>query len=405
MSKSKLNFPDRVQLTALLAALSTALVCPGCGGKTPGASPPGGPPEVGVLTISAQPVPLTLDLPGRTAALRIAEVRARVNGIVVKRFFREGAEVKEGEVLYQIDPAPYEAALKNAQGTLARAEANVAATRAQAERCKKLMASRAVSQQDYDAALASFQSYEADVISGKGAVHSAQINLGYTRVTSPISGRIGISQVTEGAYVQSSAANLLATVQEMDQMYDDVTQASSELLRLKRDLASGRLKSAGSGKARVWLIMDDGSTYGEEGTLQLADVTVNLMTSTVTVRAIFPNPKDEILPGMFVRARLEEGITPNAILIPQLAVTRNQKGEPTVMVVGAGDTAELRVVKTDRAVENQWLVSEGLKPGDRLIVDNLQRLRPGAAVKPVPAKLSPAFLASAGASPGEAASN
>jgi membrane fusion protein (multidrug efflux system) len=347
-----------------------------------------------VITVVAAPLALTQDLPGRTSAFHVAEVRARVSGIVEKRLFEEGGEVKQGQVLYQIDPAPYQASLKSAQGTLARAEANVASTRAQEERYRTLLADHAVSKQDYDNAVASFKGYEADVVSGQAGVQTAEINLGYTQVVSPITGRIGISQVTEGAYVQESAATLLATVQQLDPMYVDVTQPSSDLLRLKRELASGKLKSAGAGMARVKLILDDDSEYPVEGTLQLADVTVNQTTSSVTVRAIFPNPKDELLPGMFVRARLEEGISPDAILVPQLAVTHNQQGEPTAMVAGAAGHVELRVLKTPRAVGNQWLVSEGLKPGDLLIVDSLQRLRPGAAVKPVPAKLPP-VLASA----------
>ena len=390
-----------------MAALAlSVLLLPGCGQKQQAGGPPaggpggpGGPPEVGVLTIATSPVTLTQDLPGRTSALRVAEVRARVNGIVQKRLFREGSDVKEGDPLYQIDPAPYEAALKNAEGTLARAEANVVSTKAQAERSRKLLDTKVISPQDYDTAVASYRAYEADVLSGQAAVQTARINLGYTRVTSPITGRIGISQVTEGAYVQETAANLLATVQQLDRVYVDVTQASSDLLRLRRDLASGKLKGDGAGAARVKLILEDGTEYPEEGTLQLADVTVNPTTSSVTVRAIFPNPKGDLLPGLFVRARLEEGNTPDAILVPQLAVTRNTRGEPTALVVGADGKAELRILQTSRAVGNQWLVADGLKPGDRLIVDNLQKVRPGAPVKPMPAKLAPAFLATATTAP------
>ncbi len=351
-----------------LAALAlSVLLLPGCGRKQQAGGPPaggpggpGGPPEVGVLTIATSPVTLTQDLPGRTSALRVAEVRARVNGIVQKRLFREGSDVKEGDPLYQIDPAPYEAALKNAEGTLARAEANVVSTKAQAERSRKLLDTKVISPQDYDTAVASYRAYEADVLSGQAAVQTARINLGYTRVTSPITGRIGISQVTEGAYVQETAANLLATVQQLDRVYVDVTQASSDLLRLRRDLASGKLKGDGAGAARVKLILEDGTEYPEEGTLQLADVTVNPTTSSVTVRAIFPNPKGDLLPGLFVRARLEEGNTPDAILVPQLAVTRNTRGEPTALVVGADGKAELRILQTSRAVGNQWLVADGL---------------------------------------------
>lgn len=380
-------------VTFLIAA---ALLVAGCdreGSGGPG-GPPSGPAEVGVITIVTQPVTLTRDLPGRTSAFRVAEVRARVNGIVLKRFFKEGADVKEGEVLYQIDPAPYEAALASAEGTLARAQANLASTKALEERDKQLVEAHAISKQDYDNALANFKGYEADVISGQGAVKTASINLGYTKVVSPITGRIGISQVTEGAYVQESAATLMATVQELDNMYVDVTQASGDLLRLRRELAEGRLKSDGQGHARVKLILEDGSEYPHPGTLELSDVTVNATTSSVTVRALFPNPNDDLLPGLFVRARLDEGSNPSAILVPQLAVTHNSKGEPTALVVGANGQAELRILKTTRAVGNQWLISEGLKPGDQVIVDNLQRLRPGAPVKPIPAKLPADYVAS-----------
>jgi len=354
-----------------------------------------GPMEVGVLTITAAPVTLTRELPGRTSAFRVAEVRARVSGIVQKRLFTEGSDVKEGQLLYLIDPAPYQASLDSARGTLARAEANATTARLKEERYKQLAAAKAISKQDYDDAVANQRSYEADVLSGHAAVQTAQINLGYTKVISPVSGRIGISQVTEGAYVQESQANLLATVQQLDRLYVDVTQASSDLLRLKRDLASGRLKADEAGRARVKLVMEDGSAYDEEGTLSVSDVTVNATTNSVTVRAIFPNSRGDLLPGMFVRARLEEGSSPNAILVPQFAVTRNSKGEPTTMVVGANGMAELRVLQTPRTVGNQWLVSAGLKPGDQVIVDNLQRVRPGAPVKPSPVAASAVIPATA----------
>jgi membrane fusion protein (multidrug efflux system) len=373
-----------------LAVIAAALIA-GCGKKQAGPpGGPGGPMEVGVLTIAPAPLTLTQDLPGRISAFRVAEVRARVNGIVLKRLFTEGSDVAEGQVLYEIDPAPYQAALDSALGTLARAEANATTARLKEERFKQLLTAKAISKQDYDDALANERTYEADVLSGKAAVQAARITLDYTKVTSPITGRIGISQVTEGAYVQASAANLLATVQQLDRVYVDVTQASSELLRLRRDLASGRLKADETGKPRVKLIHEDGEIYPDEGSLEVSDVTVNATTNSVTVRAIFPNPRGELLPGLFVRARLEEGSSPDAILVPQLAVSRNSKGEPTTLVVGANGTAELRVLETPRAVGNQWLVTAGLKPGDQVIVDNLQRVRPGAPVKAIPAAPSQA---------------
>ena len=265
-------------------------------------------------------------------------------------------------------------------------------SQAQEARYKILLAAHAVSQEDYDTALGNYRGYEADVLSGQGDLQTAQINLGYTRVISPVSGRIGISQVTEGAYVQENST-LLATVQELDRVYVDVEQASSDVLRLRRELADGQLKTDGAGHARVKLILEDGSEYAQEGTLELSDVTVSTTTSTVTVRAIFPNPHEELLPGMFVRAEVEEGTRPDAILVPQLAVTHDTRGEPTALVAGPDNTVQLRILKTDRAVGNQWLVSAGLKPGDRLIVDNLQKLRPGAPVKAVPATLDRAYQA------------
>ena len=347
-----------------------------------------------MIVIASTPVLLTQDLPGRVNPFYIAQVDARVSGIVLKRCFVEGALVQEGELLYQIDPAPYEASLKTAQGVLARAQANVISTRILAERDGDLVASGAVVKQDYDNAVASFHAYEGDVLSDQGSVQTAAINLGYTRVVSPINGRIGISQVTEGAYVQDGSATLLATVQELDHVYVDVVQTSGEFLKLKREIASGQLKTDADGKLHVKLILEDGSEYPQDGILQLSDVTLSTTTSTATVRSIFPNPKEELLPGMFVRARLIEGLVSNAILVPQLAVTHNPQGEPTAFVVGPEDKVALRVLQTSRAIGNQWLVSAGLKPGDRLIVDNLQKLQPGTPVKPVAAKLPAEYIAS-----------
>ncbi len=347
-----------------------------------------------MITISTAPLLLTQDLPGRVNPLYIAQVDARVSGIVQKRLFAEGALVKAGELLYQIDPAPYQASLKTAQGVLARAKANVISSGILAERDRGLVASGAVVKQDYDNAVASYHAYEGDVLSDQGSVQTATINLGYTQVVSPISGRIGISQVTEGAYVQDGSATLLATVQELDKVYVDVVQTSGQFLKLKQEIASGQLKSDADGKLHVKLILEDGSEYPQDGILQLSDVTVSTATSTVTVRTLFPNPREDLLPGIFVRARLVEGIVPNAILVPQLAVTHNTRGEPTALVVGPDGKAALRVLKTSRAVGNQWLISDGLQPGDQLIVDNLQKLQPGMPVKAVAAKLPAEYVAS-----------
>ncbi len=378
----------RIISAAGLATIAAILLA-GCGrkegGPAGGMGGPQGPLEVGVLTITPAPVTLTEELPGRISAFRVAEVRARVNGIVLKRLFTEGSEVKEGQVLYEIDPAPYQAALDSALGTLAHAEASATTARLKKERYDQLITAKAISKQDYDDTVANAGMVDADVLAGKAAVQTARINLEYTKVTAPISGHIGISQVTEGAYVQASAANLLATIQQLDPVYLDVTQASSEFLRLKRDLAEGRLKANEKGQPQIQLIKETGEIYPEEGVLQTADVTVNASTNSVTIRVIFPNPRGELLPGLFVRARIEDGSAPDAILAPQLAVTRNTKGQPTALVVGANGMAELRVLEVPRAVGNQWLVSSGLKAGDQLIVDNLQRVRPGAPVKAIPA--------------------
>ena len=357
--------------------------------------------EVGVLVIKAAPLTLTQDLPGRISAFRIAEVRARVSGIVLKRLFKEGSDVKEGQVLYEIDPTSYEAKLDSAQGTLAKAEASLNSAQLKLNRMQSLIASNAVSKQDFDEASGSQKVNQAEVLLGKAAVKTAKIDLDYTKVTAPITGRIGLSQVTEGAYVRTDQATLLATVQQLDRVYVDVNQPSSDLLRLKQALASGKLKANDSGEARVKLVYGNGDIYPEEGSLEVSDVTVNTLTNSVTVRAVFPNPRGDLLPGMFVRARLEEGTTPDAILVPQLAVTRNSKGEPTAMVVGAEDKVELRILETPRAVGNQWLVTSGLKAGDQVIINNLQKIRPGAAVK-VAADAPPSAPAPSAANPSAA---
>ncbi|MDB6003135.1 MAG: efflux transporter periplasmic adaptor subunit [Prosthecobacter sp.] len=374
-----------------------ALLLVSCGPKPAPAPPvaPGPPPpmEVGVLTIKTTPVTLTQDLPGRISAFRVAEVRARVSGIVLKRLFKEGSDVKEGQVLYEIDPSQYEASHDSALGTLAKAEAGLNSAQLKLDRMKSLIESHAVSKQDYDEASGSQRVNLAEVLLGKAAVKTAKINLDYTKVVAPITGRIGLSQVTEGAYVRTDQATLLTIVQQLDRVYVDVNQPSSDLLRLKNAIASGRLKADSSGQPRVKLVHENGDIYSEEGSLEVSDVTVNTLTNSVTVRAVFPNPRGDLLPGMFVRARLEEGTTPDAILVPQMAVNRNSKGEPTAMVVGAESKVELRILETPRAVGNQWLVTSGLKAGDQLIINNLQKIRPGAPVKiaaDAPAPAAPA---------------
>ncbi len=341
--------------------------------------------EVAVLTIAPEAVTLSQELPGRTSAFRIAEVRARISGIVQKRLFTEGSDVKEGDVLFEIDPAPYAAALDSAKANLARAEANLVAAQAQADRFKGLVATNAISKQNYDNAVASQLGFAADVAAGKAAVQTAEINLGYTRVTSPITGRIGRAAVTEGAYVQQGAATLLATVQQLDPLYVDLSQSADEVLRLKDALASGRLQRAGDGEAKLSLLLSDNQPYPHTGSLQFSDVSVSPTTGMVTLRALFPNPDGNLFPGMFVRARLDEGTAPSAILVSQSLVSRNTKGEPVALVVNAENKIEQRVLQTSRTVGNRWLVSGGLQPGDRVATDNLQKIRPGMTVKPVPA--------------------
>lgn len=328
-------------------------------------------PQVGVVTLEAKPFALTSEVPGRTSAYRIAEVRPQVNGIIQKRLFTEGSEVKAGQQLYQIDPATYEAAFKSAQATQLSAKSL-------ADRYKLLVNDKAVSQQAYDEARAA--SLQADA-----ALEQARIDLRYTKVMAPISGRIGRSAVTEGALVSNGQANAMATIQQLDPIYVDVTQSSKELLRLRRDLAEGRLQKASESAAKVALKLEDGSRYAHEGTLEFSEVAVDESTGSVTLRAVFPNPDHLLLPGMFVHAELLSGVKENAILAPQQGVTRNQRGEPTAMVVNAENKVEQRVLKADRTAGSAWLVEEGLNEGDRLITEGLQFVQPGAEVKAVPA--------------------
>ncbi|MBA4246110.1 MAG: MexA family multidrug efflux RND transporter periplasmic adaptor subunit [Pseudomonas sp.] len=358
-------------VAALVSAIAVALLSLG-GCKEASAPQAQQAPEVGVVTLQAQPFALTTEVPGRTSAYRIAEVRPQVNGIIQKRLFTEGSEVKAGQQLYQIDPATYEAAFKSAQATQLSAKSL-------ADRYKLLVADKAVSQQAYDEARAA--GLQADA-----ALEQARIDLRYTKVMAPISGRIGRSAVTEGALVSNGQANAMATIQQLDPIYVDVTQSSKDLLRLRRDLADGRLQKASDSAAKVALKLEDGSRYAHEGTLEFSEVAVDESTGSVTLRAVFPNPDHLLLPGMFVHAELLSGVKENAILAPQQGVTRNQRGEPTAMVVGADDKVELRVLKADRTAGNTWLVEDGLQEGDRLITEGLQFVQPGAEVKAVPAR-------------------
>lgn len=339
------------------------------------------PPEVGVVTLKNESLKISTELPGRTSAYRVAEVRPQVSGIILKRNFVEGSDVKAGQSLYQIDPATYQAAYNSAKGDLSQAEANARIAQLTVKRYKPLLGTKYISQQDYDTAVATAAQNDAAVQVAKANVETARINLAYTKVTSPISGRIGKSSVTEGALVQSAQTTALATVQQLDPMYVDVTQSSDDFLRLRGELESGKLKQI-DGKANVTLLMQDGSSFSQPGTLEFSDVTVDETTGSITLRAIFPNPQHTLLPGMFVRARLDEGTNPEALLVPQQAVTRTPTGQATVMVVGSDNKVESRTVNAAQAIGDKWLVTDGVKSGERVITTGLQRAKPGAQVTP-----------------------
>lgn len=388
---------DRV-LRGAAAALAV-LVLAACGNKDAAAPAGGGgmpPAQVGVITVAPQAVGLAVELPGRLEAARIAQVRARAAGIVQKRLFREGGDVKAGQPLFQIDPAPYRATLESAQAALARSQANLAQASAQAERFKPLVEANAISRQDFVNAQAAQKTAEADVAAARAAVRTAQINLGYANVTAPISGRIGRALVTEGALVGAGEATQLALIQQIDPMFVNFTQSTGEVLRLRRALASGQLQRAGnSGEAvAVRIVLDDGTEYARPGRLLFTDLSVDPTSGQVTLRAEVPNPDGFLLPGMYVRVRLAQAQLPSAILVPQQAVQRSNQGD-TVMVIGADSKPQPRPVKIGSAQNGQWVVLDGLNAGEQVIVDGFQKMMvPGAPVKPVP--WSPAASAAAG---------
>ncbi|MEE1869949.1 MULTISPECIES: efflux RND transporter periplasmic adaptor subunit [Pseudomonas] len=352
-------------VTALVSAVALATLLSGC--KKEEAAPVAQVPQVGIVTLQTQAYTLTSDLPGRTTAYRIAEVRPQVNGIILKRLFKEGSEVKEGQQLYQIDPSVYEA-------TLASAQANLQSSRSLSERYKQLVAEQAVSRQEYDDA-------QAKRLQAEAALRSAQIDLRYTKVLAPLSGRIGRSSVTEGALVNNGQADAMAVIQQLDPIYVDVTQSSAELLKLRRELESGQLQKIGDNAAKVTLTLEDGSTYRQEGRLEFSEVSVDPTTGSVTLRAVFPNPEHNLLPGMFVHARLKAGVNAQAILAPQQGVTRDLKGQPTALVVNKENKVELRQLEASRTVGSDWLIAKGLNAGDRLITEGLQFVKPGDEVK------------------------
>jgi len=372
-------------------SLFLLLACYGLTGcdRKPVQSPPPIP-EVAVISVTTQKITLTTELPGRTSAYRISEIRPQVNGLILKRLFTEGQDVKAGQVLYQIDPAPFQSALDNAKAALGKAEANVPAIRLRVGRFHELLVDNAVSRQDHDDASASLKQAEAEVAYWKATVATAQINLGYTTVKAPISGRIGISNVTDGAIVTAYQPVSLATIQQLDPIYVDVPQSTADLLRLKRRLKDGRLKKNGPGPDKVKLIQEDGTPYPQEGTLQFSDVTVDPTTGSVILRVVFPNPEDILLPGMFVQTVIKEGVNEQAILIPQQGVSRDSKGNPFALIVDAESKAAFRPLTLDRAIGDKWLVSAGLASGDPVIVEGLMMLRPGTMVKAAPFKESQA---------------
>ena len=368
------------KLTLLVAASLTVAACNfgqqgGAGGPQAKAQ------EVGFVTIQPQRVTLSTDLPGRTSSYRVAVVRPQVNGVLLKRMFEEGSDVKEGQQLYQIDPAPYQAALDSASAQLQHAEAAEGIAKAQADRYEALKNTDAISKQDYDTTMATEKQAQADIASAKAAVETAQINLTYTRVLAPISGRTGRS-ITEGALVTSEQTQSLVTIQQLDPIYVDIPESTTLLTRLRREISSGQIKSIGQDEAPITLTLEDGSPYDEPGTLQFSEVTVDPSTGSVIQRAVFPNPKAFLLPGMFVTAHVEEGISENGILVPQQAVMRDPKGQASVFLVTPDSKVALRLIHTDRAIGDKWFISDGLSAGDRVIVTGLQKVMPGADVVP-----------------------
>jgi len=356
-------------LPALMSVLAAGLALAACGRQQQQPQMP--PASVGFITIAEQPVALTVELPGRTTPFAVSEIRPQISGIVQKRLFVEGSTVKQGQPLYQIDPAPYRAVYDSTRATLA-------STKAKAERYQRLLTENAIAPQDADDARAAY-------LQAKANADAALINLNYTRITAPITGRISASSVTEGALVTAQQATALATISTLDPIYVDVDQSSAELVALKRAIQSGNVNSNTQLTAPVSLKLDDGSTYPLEGKLQMTDVTVDPATGAVRLRAIFPNSQNLLLPGLYVRATVNQGVDPHGILVPQNAVGHNQKGEPTVLVIDNKNVARLRLIKTGRTVGGDWQVLEGLKPGEKVITEGLAKAAPDMPVAPQPA--------------------
>lgn len=362
------------------AVLAVAVLLSACGAKAPGGPDPNAPASVGVVVVRTEPVNLTMELSGRTSASLVSEVRPQVNGVIKARLFQEGSNVRAGQPLYQIDPATYRAGLDSANAALAQAQATATSAKLKADRYKELVAINAVSKQDNDDAQAAAQSAAANVQAQRAAVQQARINLDYTQVRAPISGRIGKSSVTPGALVTANQAEAMATVQNLDTIYVDVTQSAADLLKLRAAMAKGAVGAPTS--AQVRLVLEDGSLYPIAGRLAFSDITVDEGTGSVGLRAVFPNPQGALLPGLYVRARLEQGVATSGILLSQAAVSRDPKGRATVYVVGADGKAQLRTIGVSRTVGDKWLVTGGLRAGEHVIVEGLQNVRPDGAVKP-----------------------
>lgn len=357
-----------------------------------------------VVTLQSQSVTLTRELPGRTSAYLVAEVRPQVNGIVKQRLFTEGGSVKAGQTLYELDEAIYRAAYNSAQAALVKAKATLEAAQASARRSAELVKIDAVSAQDNESAIAALRQTEADVAAAEAAVASSGVNLGYAHITAPISGRIGKSTVTQGALVTANQTTALATVQQLDPIYVDVSQSSSEWLQLKQAIDAGRLESSGSGTPAK-ISLENGSTYAQEGKLQFADVTVDPSTGSFLLRVLVPNPGNTLMPGMYVKALLNEGVRKQAILVPQQGITRDPKGDATALVVGADNKVEQRSVKVSRTIGDQWLVEEGLQAGDRVIVEGIQKVQPGMPVQATEVGAAPVQPSASAASNASAAGN
>ncbi|HBT4645449.1 TPA: efflux RND transporter periplasmic adaptor subunit [Klebsiella aerogenes] len=366
---------SHARVSLLSSLIISAVLLTGCDNSGNQQAQPQAP-QVSVHVVHSEPLSVTTELPGRTSAFRVAEVRPQVSGIILKRNFVEGSDIKAGESLYQIDPATYQAAWNSAKGDEAKAEAAAAIAHLTVKRYVPLLGTQYISQQEYDQAVATARQADADVVAAKAAVENARINLAYTKVTSPIDGRIGKSSVTEGALVTNGQADAMATVQQLDPIYVDVTESSNDFMRLKQESLQ-----RGDDSKSVQLIMENGQPYSLKGALQFSDVTVDESTGSITLRAVFPNPQHTLLPGMFVRARIDEGVNPQAILVPQQGVTRTPRGDATVLIVNAQNQVENREVTAAQAIGDKWLITSGLQNGDKVIVSGLQKVRPGVTVK------------------------